>query len=256
MYEDNEFTYSPKVKKLLAEAKKNKEQRTSSQSGMGYFIPQPGRIYPAVITDAECREEEEEIWLYRSVFKSSSIFSSKIEKFKMNGGNSFIYDEICATLGTDGNPVDLIGKFVAIHIERNGDFQNLKVDAEIDEDEFREMINNLGSKNTKKKPVHKKRTSQRTADEKKSARKARKKTVEHGRLEDLEPDVDYADEYDDRDYADEYDDRDYADEYDGNYADEYDDRDYTDEYDGDYADECDDRNAEQEYLDDMADFQG
>lgn len=213
--------YVPEVKKLLEEAKKNKEKRKSSQSGGEYFIPQPDKAYPTLFINAEYKGEE--IWVCRSIFKNRSIFSRKIEKFKINGGNSFIYDDICAALGTDGNPADLIEKFAVCHIERNGNFQNLKVDAEIEEDEFWEMLDNLGeNKSRKKKKTGRKKPASIKAAGKAAARKAKKKPADFDEYEDMDSDSDYEEAYD------------------------------GDDYDGEY----DDRNAEQDYLDDMADFQG
>ncbi len=218
------------VKRVIEEANRNKKQWQCKQSGWSHQIIKLDQPLPADIINAEYKEEEDMILLDFTIFTSPWSSTKRIARFKMDGMGAVFYDRICEILGTDGNPADLIGKYAVIHIERKGDFENLKVDYEMDEQEFLEMVNSLGSKSTKKKSVHKKRTSKRTADEKKSARKVRKNTVENNEMEDLEPDVDYEDEYDDRDYAD--------------------------ECDGDYEDEYDDRNAEQEYLDDMADFQG
>lgn len=60
-------------------------------------------------------------------------------------------------MGIGGDTSDLIGKFVYMHIERNGDFQNLHIEAEMDRSEFEELISDINKKSTKAKKTTKSR---------------------------------------------------------------------------------------------------
>lgn len=183
---------------ILELAQKNKEKRTREHRGGVYCMLNSDEMYPALISDAEYVEEDSSITMHLNVIKGSSCIERKFT-FKVSNGNSARYDAICETLGTDGNPLDLIGKCVYIHLERNGDYQNLRVDAEMDESEFEEMVCEINSKNTrgKKKVNYKKPLSVGAFSKKTSAIKGEdKEDLEEEFLEDEE---DYYDEADNQD---------------------------------------------------------
>ncbi len=138
------------LKNVLELAQQNKNRRTHEHKGNVYCMLNSDETYPALIMDAEYHEDDLVIVLYLAIIKGSSCIEKNF-KFKVSNGSSTRYDVICETLGTNGNPSDLIGKCVYIHIERNGDFQNLRVEAEMDKDEFEEMISDINSKSVRKK---------------------------------------------------------------------------------------------------------
>lgn len=178
---------------ILELAQKNKDRRTREHKGTVYCMLNSDEVYPALISDAEYIEDDSAIVVYLNIIKGSSCIERKFS-FKVSNGNSARYDAICETLETDGNPLDLIGKCIYMHLERNGDYQNLRVDAEMDESEFEEMVCKLGSKSTrgKKKVNYKKPLSGSAFSKKTSAAKC--EDVEY-----LEDEEDYYDEEDSQD---------------------------------------------------------
>lgn len=137
-------------KQLLDLAQQNKDRRKHEHKETTYCMLNSDEAYPAFITDAEYIKDDSAIVLYLAIIKGSSCIERSF-KFKVFNGSSARYEAICETLGTDGNPSDLIGKCIYMHIERNGDYQNLRVDAEMDESEFKEMISDVNSKSIKGK---------------------------------------------------------------------------------------------------------
>jgi len=140
---------------LLNLAQKNKKRHAHEQKENSYYILNSDETYPAFIMDAEYNEEDSFIVLYLTIIKGAIPIERNF-RFKVFSGNSSSqYDAICETLGTSGNPSDLIGKCVYIHIEKNGDYQNLRVDAEMEKSEFEEMISAINNKSTKAKKTTK-----------------------------------------------------------------------------------------------------
>ena len=106
----------------------------------------------------------------------------------MNTASRTYYDMICNTLGTEGNPSDLIGKYIEFHYEENQGFENLRIDREESEDELADYLyrvengfihdmwndNNVGVQ--KKNIVHKhKRVSGTTTSETGTPKKKKRK---------------------------------------------------------------------------------
>lgn len=137
-------------KQLLDLAQQNKSRRTHEHKGATYYMLNSNETYPALIMDAEYIEDESVIVLHLAIIKGLSCIE-RFFKFKVFNGSSARYDAICEILGTNGNPSDLISKCFYMHIERNGDFQNLRVEAEMDKNEFEEMISGINSKSNKGK---------------------------------------------------------------------------------------------------------
>ena len=175
---------------ILEVAQRNKERRNREHKGTVYCTLNSDETYPAFIIDAEYIEEDSSIAVYLNVIKGSSCIERKFT-FKVSNGSAARYDAICETLGTDGNPANLIGKCIYMHLERNGDYQNLRVDAEMDESEFEEMVCELGSKSTKekKKGNYKKPLSGSALS--KACRAAKNEDIEY-----LEDEEDYCEEED------------------------------------------------------------
>ncbi len=135
---------------LLELAEKNKKRRTSEKKENVYCMLKSDEVYSAIITDAECDEEDSMIVLYLTIIKDSSYVERDFS-FKLINGISGWYENICETLGTNGNPSDLIGKCIYMYIEKNGNYQNLRVNAEMDKEDFEKMISDINSKSNKRK---------------------------------------------------------------------------------------------------------
>lgn len=138
------------LENLLDLAQQNKKRRTHENKETTYCMLNSDETYSALVLDAEYMEDDSFIVLCLAIIKGASCIERTF-KFKVFNGSSIQYDAICETLGTEGDPSDLIGKCVYMHIERNGDYQNLRVEAEMDKSEFEEMISGINSKSVKKK---------------------------------------------------------------------------------------------------------
>lgn len=137
---------------LLNLAKQNKRKRIHENKELTYCILNSDETYPAVIVDAEYNNKEDNSFIVlKLVVVKDSLQIERTFTFKFYNGSFGPYDSICETLGTSGSPSDLIGKCVYMHIERNGDYQNLRVDAEMEKSEFEEMISDMNNKNVRPK---------------------------------------------------------------------------------------------------------
>lgn len=138
------------LEKLLVLAQQNKKKRTQEHKETNYCMLNSDETYSALVLDAEYMENDSAIALCLAIIKGSSCIERTFT-FKVFNGSSARYEAICETLGTNGDPTNLIGKCVYMHIERNGDYQNLRVEAEMDKSEFEEMISDINSKSVRKK---------------------------------------------------------------------------------------------------------
>ena len=64
-------------------------------------------------------------------------------RYNVNSQSIRYYDDICNTLGTSGEPSELIGKYIEFHLEENKGFENLRVDREESEDEFVDYLTRI-----------------------------------------------------------------------------------------------------------------
>lgn len=120
----------------LAEARINKKQRVNTDP---YQIIQNDKEYPSLIVDAWHNKERWEIGIGFIVF-TSPVGVRREVKFRTNGAGVHFYEEMCETIGTNGNPSELIGKAVYLHFEKNGEFQNVRVDELISKEELQEVL--------------------------------------------------------------------------------------------------------------------
>lgn len=165
-----------KLKQYLAEAKRNRKKRATTD---GFQIIQNDKVYPAFFTDAWHDKEKKEIGANTVVFNSPAGVRREF-KFRTDSAAIHYYEELCDTVGTNGNPYELIGKAVYLHFEKNGDFQNVKVDELISKEELQEALAEMeddeeerprktskGSKASKvgKQKAHKKRNTKRDEDD-------------------------------------------------------------------------------------------
>lgn len=124
------------LKKYLVEAKNNRKNRESNDM---FQLIQINKVYPALIIDAWFDKKISEIGIELVVFNSPSGTRRKA-KFRTDSAAIYHYQDICDTIGTDGNPRELIGKSVFLHYEKNGDFQNLKIDERVSKEELQEAL--------------------------------------------------------------------------------------------------------------------
>lgn len=164
------------LNEYLAEARINKKQRASTDH---YQIIRNDKDYLAFIVDSWYDKEKGEIGVGFIVFTSPIGVRREI-KFRTNSVGVHFYDELCDTVGTSGNPCELIGKAVHLHFEKNGEFQNVRVDALISKEDLQEALAEMesdeeeiprkkskGSKTSKvrKQKAHKERTVKRDEDD-------------------------------------------------------------------------------------------
>lgn len=132
---------SKKLQQYLNEANQNKAKMAKHR---GFKTIQNGQSYPALISNVRFDEEKEEIIVEFLVFVSASEVRRE-RKFKTSGNARYFYDDLCNTLGTDGDPSQLLGRAMVLHFEQNGDFQNVRADARISMEELDEAIARMGA---------------------------------------------------------------------------------------------------------------
>lgn len=120
----------------LDEVRRNKKLRVDTGD---FSIIRNDKVYPALFTDAWHDKEKNEIKVDAIVFASPKGTKREF-KYRTNSAALVHYEELCDTLGTNGNPCELIGKAAYLHFERNGDFQNVRIDERISRSELREAI--------------------------------------------------------------------------------------------------------------------
>lgn len=119
----------------LKEARHNRKKRKSDD----YFpIIRNERVYPALFTNAWIDKEKKEIVVRIVIFASPTGVEREF-KFRTDTVAVHYYEELCDTVGTNGNPSELIEKAVHLHLEKNGNFQNLIVDELISIEELQEV---------------------------------------------------------------------------------------------------------------------
>lgn len=129
------------LNEYLAEARINKKQRANSDH---YQIIRNDKDYPAFIVDAWYDKEKGEIGVGFIVF-TSPVGVRREVKFRTNSAGVHFYEELCDTVGTSGNPCELIGKAVYLHFEKNGEFQNVRVDTLISKEDLQEALAEMES---------------------------------------------------------------------------------------------------------------
>lgn len=176
-----------KLNEYLVEARSNKKQRMNTDH---YQIIQSGKPYPAFTVDAWYDKEKGEIIVCFIVFVSPVGVRREI-KFRTNGVGAHFYDEMCETVGTNGNPCDLIGKAVYLHFEKNGEFQNVRVDMLISKEELQEALEEMEEGDVM--PRKKSKSGKVSKVKKQQSNKKqnpRRETDDFDELEELEEDLD------------------------------------------------------------------
>ncbi len=129
---------------LLQEIKRNKKLQAGN-NGLSYRAIAENKSYYALIVNAVY--DNNTIRIDLQVFNTSE---GTRRSFKFSTDKAQIYyDEICDTLGTSGDPSELIEKVILMHLERNGQFQNLKVESLSDLKALKKHINKLKEKEPK-----------------------------------------------------------------------------------------------------------
>lgn len=145
--------------------------------------------YHALILDAFYKKELSEMINTFVIFISPGKQIRRNVKFKMDGPGEHYYTDMCETLGTDGNPRDLIGKAVCLHFEKNGDFQNMRVDALISKEELEEALAEMEDDEEERPGKRKKvskisKTTKQKAHKKRAVRRGEDDTDESEKLDD------------------------------------------------------------------------
>lgn len=190
-----------KLKQYLAEARRNKKKRVTTDD---FQIIRNDEVYPALFTDAWHDKEKKEIGADAVVFTSLTGVKREF-KFRTDSAAIRYYEELCDTIGTNGNPCELIGKAVYLHFEKNGDFQNVRVDEIISKEELQEALAEMES-DEEERPRKKSKGSKASTVRKQKAHKKRNTKRDEDDFDGLEELEDDFDEDNDREYYSDSDD--------------------------------------------------
>lgn len=124
------------LKEYFEEVRRNKKKRVATDD---FSIIRNDKAYPALFMDAWHDKEKKELGVNAVVF-TSSVGVRRDFKFRTDSAAVHYYEELCDTVGTNGNPCELIGKAVILHFEKNGDFQNVRVDEIISKEDLQETL--------------------------------------------------------------------------------------------------------------------
>lgn len=166
----------------FADAKNNRKQRENNSE---LKIIRNNKEYPAFIVNAFLNEEKTAV-VVRFVIYNSSIGTEREVKFRIDSGARYYYEEMCEMIGTDGNPDDLIGKAVFLHLEKNERFQNVKIDARISRKELREIIAEMeNEEEAVEEKCNEREVSKKKRKKSSENTQAKRKTVEYELDDDL-----------------------------------------------------------------------
>lgn len=125
------------LEQMINEAIANKEKR--KKTVCSYEVILPDKSYYAYIKDSLHNDEKNTVTLTVVIFRKSRGIEKKYS-FSLKESACIYYDNLCHMLGSTGNPSELIGKFIIMHIEENQGYKNLVIDSEVGEKEFRKAI--------------------------------------------------------------------------------------------------------------------
>lgn len=171
------------LEKALKEAENNKKKLVNAQN---YVLIESDKEYPAVILDVSLSNNQNAVDVEFLVYNTADG-TSKNHRFFLNGQGEFYFQQFCKTLGVKSYK-KLPGKMLSLHFTQNGDFQNVRADAELSKADIEEHICKL--KSVKKKTVQKK------VDAKNARKKAVHKKKYQEPLDDGFPDDDFLPEDD------------------------------------------------------------
>lgn len=183
------------LNEYLAEARSNKKQRVDTDH---YQIIRNNKAYHALFMDAWHDKEKKELGVNAVVF-TSPIGVRRDFKFRTDSVAVHYYEELCDTVGTNGNPCELIGKAVILHFEKNGDFQNVRVDGLISREELQEALAEM-EEDEEERPRNKNRSSKTSKVRNQNTHKKKNTGKE---ADDFDEEAEREDDFDEEDELDE-----------------------------------------------------
>ena len=134
---------------ILSELKSVKKEvqcnRLKKANGVksSYRVPKLNVPYHGLISNVSMDELYGDIEVEVRGYQYSVKPSTRKLKFNTNSPNIRYYHDICNTLGTSGDPSELIGKYIEFHLEQNKEYVNLRIDREESEDEFVDYLSRI-----------------------------------------------------------------------------------------------------------------
>lgn len=193
------------LNEYFKEVKRNKKKRVTTDD---FSIIRNDKAYLALITDAWHDKEKKELGVSTVVF-TSPVGVRRDFRFRTDSAAVHYYEELCDTVGTNGNPCELIGKAVILHFEKNGDFQNVRVDENISKEDLQENLAEMQDDEEERPRKKSKGSKASQGGKQKSYKKRNGRRNEDYFAEEEELDDDFdedIDTEDDSDYDDDFDD--------------------------------------------------
>ena len=137
------------LQEAIEKAKNNKKDRVNDPD---YVIIENNKEYPAVILNVNLQEDPKAVCVEFLIYNTADGKDKKYT-FYLNGMGEVYYRQFCELLNVKSYK-SLLGKLLSLHFEANGEYQNIKADAELTAEDIEEHIKKL-KLNKKRKRLNK-----------------------------------------------------------------------------------------------------